>query len=86
MLTQKGRLGLAVSPAQWRDVVFEQDIREIEVSGDIGIAVGSLSDFHGDPADRIIAAPALRYEATLVTADRKILDWPGLLPRLDARP
>jgi PIN domain nuclease of toxin-antitoxin system len=32
--------------------------------------------FHPDPADRIIVATARSYGATLLTQDRKILDYP----------
>jgi len=32
-------------------------------------------DFHRDPADRIIVALARRYGASLVTSDRKIIDY-----------
>jgi PIN domain nuclease of toxin-antitoxin system len=40
-----------------------------------------LRDFHADPADRFIAATALRHQACLLTADRLILAWPGTLQR-----
>ena len=33
-------------------------------------------DFHRDPADRIIVATARLYQATLLTADHKILNYP----------
>lgn len=32
-------------------------------------------DFHADPADRIIVATARRLNATLLTADRKIIEY-----------
>ncbi len=32
--------------------------------------------FHTDPADRIIAATARIHDLTVLTADRKILDYP----------
>jgi PIN domain nuclease of toxin-antitoxin system len=32
--------------------------------------------FHQDPADRIITATARLYNLTVVTADRKIIDYP----------
>lgn len=32
-------------------------------------------DFHGDPADRIIAATAVTSGAVLLTRDKKILSW-----------
>ena len=37
----------------------------------------SLPDsFHADPADRIIAATARLENYTILTADKKILDYP----------
>ncbi|HUO85148.1 MAG TPA: PIN domain-containing protein [Thermoanaerobaculia bacterium] len=30
---------------------------------------------HGDLADRIIVATALEHDATLITADERILSW-----------
>jgi PIN domain nuclease of toxin-antitoxin system len=37
----------------------------------------SLPDtFHADPADRIITATARLHNCTILTADRKILDYP----------
>lgn len=32
--------------------------------------------FHADPADRILVATARRLNASLVTADRKLIDYP----------
>ena len=44
---------------------------------DIAEEAYSLPDeFHADPADRIIVATARKLSATVVTADRKILDYP----------
>ena len=62
---------------------LNQGIVEISVDGEIGIRANGLKNFHADPADRIIVATAL-YGHRLVTADRRILDWPGDLYRLDA--
>ena len=53
------------------------------MDGEIGIRAATLPDFHADPADRLIVATALEGHR-LVTADRRILDWPGQLSRLDA--
>ncbi len=44
-----------------------------------GIVVESTQlpgDFHRDPADQIIAATARIYDCPLLTADKKILDYP----------
>ena len=46
----------------------------LELSPEIAILAGSLGEqgFHGDPADRMIAATAMRLGAELVTKDRAI--------------
>jgi PIN domain nuclease of toxin-antitoxin system len=79
MLAGRQRLTLLVSPGALRRSVLQQGVRELVVDGAVGIAAAQLADFHGDPADRLIVASALSLEATLITADRLILAWPGPL-------
>ena len=62
---------------------ISQGLIEIPVDGEIGIRANALTDFHADPADRIIVATAMNGHQ-LVTADRRILNWPGGLQCLDA--
>ncbi len=83
MLHAKGRLTLLQDVAAWRDMLLRDGLVEIPVDGAIGIRANELADFHADPADRLIVATALGGHR-LVTADRRILDWPGSLERLDA--
>ena len=85
ILYNRGRLELSEPVAAWRREILDLGIAEIPVSGDIGIAAAELEDFHADPADRIIAATAMHRAATLITADARILDWPGQVNRHDAR-
>lgn len=85
MLLSRQKLTLDTSVATWRQQVLQLGIREVAVSGDIGIAAVELSDFHADPADRIIAATAASQGATLLTADERLLSWQGPLRRHDAR-
>lgn len=59
-------------------------IRELALTGDIAIMAGELENLHGDPADRIIAATAIAHDATLITADAKLLQWRNPLKRQDA--
>ena len=84
MRVQKGRLDLLLDLGVWRRDLLDQGLIEIRVDGDIAARAGLLPDMHGDPADRIIVATALEGHQ-LVTADGKILQWPGPLSRLDAR-
>ena len=83
MLREKGRIGYPDDVSLWRREQLGQGLIEIPVDGEIGIRANALIDFHADPADRIIVATAMNGHQ-LVTADRRILDWPGGLRCLDA--
>ena len=83
MLAARGRIALPVDAYAWRRENLDQGVIEIPVDGAIAVRAGLLPDLHGDPADRIIIATALEGHR-LVTGDRRILDWPGKLNRLDA--
>ena len=84
LLHEKRRLTLLHDIAAWRRTLLQEGLVEIPVDGEIGIRANELADFHADPADRLIVATALVGGHQLVTADRRILEWPGLLRRLDA--
>ena len=66
-------------------IFLNRALLEIPVAGDIGIMAAALHDFHRDSADRLITATALHHGAQLVTADKRILNWPGALLRHVAR-
>ncbi len=83
MLKRRGRIGLAMPVAAWRRAVLDLCIAEIAVSGDI--AAVSLDGLHGDPVDRMICATAILRQAVLLSADERIIGWPGTLSRHDAR-
>ena len=70
--------------ALWRWEQLGQGMVEIPVDGEFGTHAATLTDFHGDPADRIVVATALGGHR-LVTADERIFAWTGNLDRLDAR-
>lgn len=83
MRIQKGRLEFLLDLDAWRRELLDQGLIEVPVDGAIAARAGLLADMHGDPADRLIVATALQGHQ-LVTADRRILNWPGPLNRLDA--
>ncbi|MFQ5743680.1 MAG: type II toxin-antitoxin system VapC family toxin [Acidobacteriota bacterium] len=85
MLDRKGRIELGQPPQAYRRELLELGLVEMPVTGEVGIAAALLAGFHDDPADRIIAATASLARATLITADQRILDWPGPLIRQDGR-
>lgn len=84
MLHGKGRLTLPVDIAAWRAGLLEAGLVEIPVDGEIGIRAIQLGGLNGDPADRIIVATALVGDHRLVSADQRILRWPGPLNCLPA--
>ncbi len=84
MLIRKGRLDFRLDLDAWRQDLLDQGLVEIPVDGRTAARAGLLPNMHGDPADRLIVATALVGDHQLVTADRRILEWPGLLRRLDA--
>jgi len=84
MLVEKKRLLTEVEPDVWRRDLLRLGVNEVPLRGDTAILAGKLPKLHGDPADRIIVATAIDYSATLITADKKILNWEGLLQVMDA--
>jgi PIN domain nuclease of toxin-antitoxin system len=85
MLSDRGRITIHEDASSWRQKVLRLGILEIPVTGEIAIAAVKLSNFHSDPADRLITATAMVNGATLLTADRRILRWQSPLRRIDAR-
>jgi len=84
MLTSKGRLRTLKSASEHRARLLSAGFRELPVTGEIAILAAELEGLHGDPADRIITATAIAHDATLMTADDKLLRWRHRLKRQDA--
>lgn len=79
MLVECGRLSMDRSVdafvAQTEALPF---VHLIDIDARIAVASVRIELPHRDPADRIIAATARLLDATLITADRKLLDQPGV--------
>jgi len=84
MLVEKGRLNMLIKVADFRRKLLIDGLNELPLSGSAAIIAAALTEFHGDPADRIIVATTLEKGAVLVTADKKILSWSGLKDKVDA--
>lgn len=74
MLVSKGRIVLDRSVARWVDDLGAGTVDFAELTPRIAAAAGSLEDFHGDPADRLIYATAREARLALVTKDRRLTD------------
>jgi PIN domain nuclease of toxin-antitoxin system len=76
MLVAKGRIELDRPTSVWvGDFLTTQRVEIAELTPDVAVTAGELDEFHGDPADRVIVASAVRRGATLVSKDRRIRDY-----------
>ena len=77
MLIAKGRLVVTGTAEEYVQALFRRDgIGEEPVSARIALYAATLpSDFHGDPADRIIVATAALAGLPLVTRDQRIISY-----------
>lgn len=84
MLIEKGRVRRVGKSRDWiRDALEALPLREAPVTFAVAREVATLTLPHNDPADHFLAATALVYELTLMTADSRLVeaDW---LPTLTA--
>ena len=84
VLHKHGRFTLAGDLDKWRRALLDEGLTEIPATGAIATRATGLADPPGDWVDRIIVATALDGHV-LVTADPRLLDWPGDIKTLDAR-
>lgn len=84
-LCRRGRLKIGQPIAKWRRSLFDLGLQEVPLDGEAAIVAGELEGLHGDLSDRIIIATSILSNATLLTADKSILDWHGSLKCIDAR-
>ena len=84
MLQNKGRVELTDKIQNWRKQILRQGIIEFPIDGEVGVHSTNLENFHADPADRFIVSTSLLNDATLITADGKILSWERELKSFDA--
>jgi len=77
MLVSRQRLKLLITPQRWFARLFEApNVRLADMSADVLIASSFLPGTPPrDPTDRILAATARDYGATLMTRDRTLLDY-----------
>jgi PIN domain nuclease of toxin-antitoxin system len=72
---KKGRLRRPNSIGELRHRLLSSGTTELPLTGEIAISAGEPEGLHNDPADRFIAATAIIHQATLMTADDRLLRW-----------
>ena len=77
MLETKGRISLSMDLHSWvKQALSIPGYTLAPLTPDISIESCLLpGTFHGDPADRIIVATTRSFQAKLITADKRILNY-----------
>lgn len=76
-----GKLQLDRAPRTWvKQALANPRLTLLALTEDIAVTAGLLGreGFHGDPADRLIAATAMHHKAALVTRDKSIRAYRAL--------
>src|SRR6185295_16108708 len=72
-LARKGRVDYGMSFGVWLEKALGVNLQVLPISARIATIENDFpTTFHGDPADRIIAATAVAHELTLLTPDSAI--------------
>ncbi len=78
-LVEKNRLSFDCSVEEWLKLALSYSgVQLLDLSIPIVLQSTHLTGFHADPADQIIVATAQVYNSSLLTQDRKILDYPDV--------
>jgi PIN domain nuclease of toxin-antitoxin system len=73
ILAEKGRVVLRPDPVTWMQTVLSKtEFREARINHEIALRSREVRLRHQDLADRFLAATAMVYQLTLVTADRQL--------------
>jgi PIN domain nuclease of toxin-antitoxin system len=74
ILVEKGRVILNQAPQTWIRSIFEKiPFKQARINHEVAIQSRLMKLSHQDPADRFLAATAMVYDLTLVTADSRLL-------------
>jgi PIN domain nuclease of toxin-antitoxin system len=72
-----GRSDFNIDSRALRRVLLDEGHEELIMTGEHAVAICGLPPIHNDPFDRLLVAQAMVEGITLLTADRKISEYPG---------
>jgi len=79
VLLRKGRIQLPQDLAAWVTKTLQDlQLTEAPLTIEVALAMSSMNFPHGDPADHFLAATAKVFGLTLVTADERLINLPGI--------
>ena len=79
MLTERKRVVLNMDFGQWcKTSIQELSLEEAPFSWDVAAELPFIRFLHRDPGDRFLVATAKVFDLTLVTADERLIEAPGL--------
>jgi PIN domain nuclease of toxin-antitoxin system len=74
VLAERGRVKLDDEPRRWvTEALARAPLHEAVLTHEVALRSREVALPHADPADRFLAATALIYELTLVTADEALI-------------
>jgi PIN domain nuclease of toxin-antitoxin system len=74
LLIERRRIEVDRPADEWvREALERVPLREAALNHEVALRSRALATPHQDPADRFLAASALVYELTLVTADARLI-------------
>ena len=82
---ERNRIRLSLPIDHWRADLIAAGYQERPITGVDTILQARLPHMHKDPADRLLVAVAINGGIRLLTADEKLLAWPGRVDRFDCR-
>src|SRR5712692_11521278 len=78
-LAEKQRIAFSIPVLTWiRRSLLEHQIRIADLSPEIAVESTQLKGFDQDPSDQILVASSRVLGMPIVTADRRILDFPNV--------
>ncbi|WP_309083223.1 type II toxin-antitoxin system VapC family toxin [Chelativorans sp.] len=80
--TSLGRPDFQVDASVLRRALIDSDYVELPITSAHALAVGTLPPIHKDPFDRILIAQAMIEGITLLTADSRLVQYPGPVQRV----
>ena len=77
--SEKKRIQLPMSLSKWSEALCAKyELTVLPVTRDTAVTAATLPPVHSDPFDRIIIATARLNKLSVVTADAKFTEYPGL--------